>query len=162
MIHITVYHTIANGLVERFHRQLKSTLKSNTKSDLWMKSLPLILLGIRTALKENIHCTAAELIYVFFCSHFCGMSGCCRNKEICLLFFGLFVHIFCVCHRLCHDNWMCAIDGLRDFLVILFEYSLPPNEVDPLYYVSQLKTIMQSLQLVPPCMHNAQFILVRT
>ncbi len=28
-----------------------------------MESLPLVLLGIRTALKEDTHCTAAELVY---------------------------------------------------------------------------------------------------
>ena len=29
----------------------------------WCKALPLILLGIRTAIKQDCHCTAAELVY---------------------------------------------------------------------------------------------------
>lgn len=30
---------------------------------MWTDSLPLILLGIRTTLKEDLHCTTAELVY---------------------------------------------------------------------------------------------------
>ena len=59
----TSYHPQANGMVERFHRQLKAALKAQPKSDDWMLSLPLILLGIRTALKQDISSTAAELVY---------------------------------------------------------------------------------------------------
>ena len=58
----TSYHPLANGLVERFHRQLKAALKTRPQST-WVESLPLVLLGIRTALKEDLHCTAAELVY---------------------------------------------------------------------------------------------------
>ena len=58
----TSYHPQANGLVERFHRQLKAALKTHPQST-WVESLPLVLLGIRTALKEDLHCTAAELVY---------------------------------------------------------------------------------------------------
>ena len=59
----TSYHPIANGMVERFHRQLKAALKSHSAELGWIKSLPLVLLGIRSALKEDIGCTAAELVY---------------------------------------------------------------------------------------------------
>ena len=59
----TSYHPIANGMVERFHRQLKAALKSYSVESGWIKSLPLVLLGIRSALKEDIGCTAAELVY---------------------------------------------------------------------------------------------------
>jgi hypothetical protein len=48
------YHPVANGLVERFHRQLKAA---------WAESLPLVLLGIRTALKKDLGCSKAELVY---------------------------------------------------------------------------------------------------
>ena len=57
------YHPIANGIVERFHRQLKSSIKACHNPITWTDSLPLILLGIRTTLKEDLHCTAAELVY---------------------------------------------------------------------------------------------------
>ena len=55
----TAYHPAANGLVERFHRQLKC---SHTPH-LWVDSLPLVLLGIRTAVKEDLKCSAAEMVY---------------------------------------------------------------------------------------------------
>ena len=62
-IHTTAYHPIADGLIERLHRQLKAALKTYPTPERWMTSLPMVLLGVCTALKENIHCTAAELVY---------------------------------------------------------------------------------------------------
>ena len=62
-IRTTSYHPIANGLVERFHRQLKAALKSHPNPTNWVDSLPMVLLGIRTALKDDLHCSAAELVY---------------------------------------------------------------------------------------------------
>ena len=59
----TAYHPIANGLVERFHRQMKAALKASPHPNQWTEMLPMTLLGICTALKEDITCTAAELVY---------------------------------------------------------------------------------------------------
>ena len=59
----TAYHPQANGMVERFHRQLKAALKAQENPDAWMEMLPLILLGIRTALKEDLNATTAEMVY---------------------------------------------------------------------------------------------------
>jgi len=59
----TAYHPCANGLVERFHRQLKGALKGHPNQEHWSDIVPLILLGIRSALKEDIGCSAAELVY---------------------------------------------------------------------------------------------------
>ena len=62
-IRTTAYHPISNGLIERFHRQLKAALKSQPDPTQWTDALPMVLLGIRTAVKEDSHCTAAEMVY---------------------------------------------------------------------------------------------------
>ena len=62
-IRTTAYHPCANGVVERFHRQLKAALKATPDPNQWVKSLPLVLLGIRTNVKQDINCTSAELVY---------------------------------------------------------------------------------------------------
>ena len=59
----TAYHSIANGMVERFHRQLKAALKAQPHPQHWTTSLPMVLLGVRTAFKVDLGCTAAELVY---------------------------------------------------------------------------------------------------
>ncbi|GBN62978.1 hypothetical protein AVEN_264442-1 [Araneus ventricosus] len=61
-IRTTVYHPIANGIVERFHRHLKSSIKAH-ESTQWSEILPTVLLGIRTAVKEDIKQSCAELVY---------------------------------------------------------------------------------------------------
>lgn len=50
-------------MVERFHRQLKASLKASPHPERWTDMLHLALLGIRTTLKEDLKCTAAELVY---------------------------------------------------------------------------------------------------
>ena len=59
----TAYHPAANGMVERFHRQLKAVLKAYPTSTNWMEYLPFVLLGIRASIKEDIGHTPAELLY---------------------------------------------------------------------------------------------------
>ena len=48
---------------ELFHHQLKAALKSHPNLTKWVDSLPMVLLGIRTTLKDDLHCNAAELVY---------------------------------------------------------------------------------------------------
>ena len=62
-IRTTAYHPSANGLVERFHRQLKGTIKCLPDTTHCTKAIPLILLGIRTTIIQDCHCTTAELVY---------------------------------------------------------------------------------------------------
>jgi hypothetical protein len=59
----TAYHPAANGMVERFHRQLKSSLMANGDVRNWSEHLPLVLLGIRSSVKLEMECCPAELVY---------------------------------------------------------------------------------------------------
>jgi cleavage and polyadenylation specificity factor subunit 1 len=58
----TAYHPQANGLVERMHRTLKSAIKCHTNSN-WPDSIPIVLLGLRATIKEDLNATPAELVY---------------------------------------------------------------------------------------------------
>ena len=62
-IRTTSYHPCANGLVERFHRQLKAALYAQANPLNWLQNLPLVLLGIRSALKPDVGGSAAEVVY---------------------------------------------------------------------------------------------------
>jgi transposase InsO family protein len=42
----TAYHPQANGMVERFHRQMKSALEARENTIRWTEELPMVLLGI--------------------------------------------------------------------------------------------------------------------
>ena len=59
----TAYHPQANGLVERFHRHMKAALRARLTSHNWVDELPWVLLGIRTAPKEDLGTSSAELVY---------------------------------------------------------------------------------------------------
>ena len=59
----TAYHSQANCMIERLHRQLKSSLKTRTTDPYWMDHLPLVLLGLRVAWCEEPGCFPAELVY---------------------------------------------------------------------------------------------------
>nr|VZI14111.1 unnamed protein product [Spirometra erinaceieuropaei] len=62
-IRTTAYHPAANGMVERFHRQLKASQRAAADPENWTDHLPLVLLGIRSALKPDLDCSAAELVF---------------------------------------------------------------------------------------------------
>lgn len=61
-IRTTSYHPQANGLVERFHRDVKAAIMAR-KNAKWSDELPIILLGLRSVVKEDMGCTSAELLY---------------------------------------------------------------------------------------------------
>ena len=61
--HTTAYHPQSNGLIERFHRHLKSSLRARLVGPNWIRELPWVLLGIRTMPKEDLGCSVAELVY---------------------------------------------------------------------------------------------------
>ncbi|KFD67384.1 hypothetical protein M514_20420, partial [Trichuris suis] len=57
----TAYHPQSNGLVERLHRQLKCALTAHVQtSRSWVDALPLVLLGLRTAVKEDLRHAPAD------------------------------------------------------------------------------------------------------
>ena len=58
----TAYHPACNGMVERFHRQLKASITCHA-NDKWTESLPWVLLGIRSAFKKDVQASSAELVY---------------------------------------------------------------------------------------------------
>ncbi|KAL0860008.1 hypothetical protein ABMA27_010323 [Loxostege sticticalis] len=71
-IRTTAYHPQANGMVERWHRTLKSepTKETNELSTLargntekWIYELPTVLLGLRASLRDDTSISAAELVY---------------------------------------------------------------------------------------------------
>ena len=61
-VRTTAYHPQSNGLIERFHRRLKEGIKARS-SDSWVQVLPSILLGIRTAVRDDTDCSPSEMLY---------------------------------------------------------------------------------------------------
>ena len=50
-------------MIERFHRQLKAALRSYPDQQRWSEYVPVVLLGCRAAIKEDLGYSPAELIY---------------------------------------------------------------------------------------------------
>ncbi|KMQ85181.1 gag-pol protein [Lasius niger] len=61
-IHTTAYHPAANRMVERLHRQMKTSIKCHA-TEAWTEVLPVVMMEIRAAYKEDLHATPAELVY---------------------------------------------------------------------------------------------------
>ena len=59
----TAYQPQSNGMVERFHRQLKDALRARECVAEWAAHLPWVLLGLRAAPKEDSAVSSAELVY---------------------------------------------------------------------------------------------------
>ena len=57
------YHPQSNGMVERFQRQLKNSLRARLASADWVLHLPWVLLGVRIAPKDITNVSSAELLY---------------------------------------------------------------------------------------------------
>ncbi|GBP65080.1 Transposon Tf2-8 polyprotein [Eumeta japonica] len=54
----TAYHSACNGLVERFHRQLKTAITCHANEH-WTECLPLVLLGVRSPYKDDLKASCA-------------------------------------------------------------------------------------------------------
>lgn len=60
----TAFHPQANGMVERFHRRLKSALVARLLgSDDWPDELPWVMLGLRTAPCADTDLSPAEVVF---------------------------------------------------------------------------------------------------
>ena len=62
--HSTAYHPQAQGMVERFNRTLKSSLRCTGNPSLWYDHLPWVLLALRNTPKEDLcHASPCELVF---------------------------------------------------------------------------------------------------
>ncbi|KAK3792031.1 hypothetical protein RRG08_055298 [Elysia crispata] len=61
--HTSVCHPQTNGMIERFHRTLKTALKACLTGPNWVEELPWVLLGLRATPKEDLGYSSAELVY---------------------------------------------------------------------------------------------------
>jgi transposase InsO family protein len=59
----SAFHPQSNGMIERFHRQLKEALKARQCGSAWAEHVPWVLLGLRCAPKEESGVSAAEAVY---------------------------------------------------------------------------------------------------
>lgn len=49
-------------MVERLHRQLKAAIRCHERSS-WIDTLPIVLFGLRTAWKDDLKSTAADIVF---------------------------------------------------------------------------------------------------
>lgn len=61
-IRTTAYHPASNGMIERWHRSLKTAIKCHGSTE-WVDLLPTVLLGLRTSVKEDLNISVAEMLY---------------------------------------------------------------------------------------------------
>ena len=59
----TSYRPQSNGMVERFHLQLKAAIMAHESPNPWTTTLPAVLLASRSALKELLGRSATEIVY---------------------------------------------------------------------------------------------------
>ena len=58
--HTTAFHPQSNGILERYHRVLKASLRARLKGPNWSAALPWVLLGLRTTPKEDSNISPAD------------------------------------------------------------------------------------------------------
>ena len=61
--HTSAYHSQANGMIERFHRTLKTALKARLTGPYWVEELPWVLLGLGTTPQKDLGYSSAELVH---------------------------------------------------------------------------------------------------
>ena len=63
LINTTSYNPTANGIVERYHRVLKASIKAQKQPSDWYSNLGWILLGLRTTIRNDMDFSSAEMLY---------------------------------------------------------------------------------------------------
>ena len=59
-VQTTAYHPQSNGMVERWHRQLKDALRAREAAEKWEEHLPWVMLGLRATPKDESGISAGE------------------------------------------------------------------------------------------------------
>lgn len=62
-IRTTSYHPQSNGMVERWHRVLKTAIIARGNSTNWSHELPTVLLGLRTTIRQDCSLSPAQMVY---------------------------------------------------------------------------------------------------
>ena len=60
----TSFHPQSNGMIERFHCSLKSSLRARAADSDWVSHLPLVLLGLRSVPKEDTGFSISEAVFL--------------------------------------------------------------------------------------------------
>ena len=63
LINTTSYNPKANGIVERYHRVLKTSIKAQKQPSDWDSNLGWILLGLRTTIRNDMDFSPANMLY---------------------------------------------------------------------------------------------------
>ena len=63
LTHSTPYHPICNSMVERSFRTLKASLRAQENPNNWTDNLPLVLLGLRSTVKEDLDVSSAQMVF---------------------------------------------------------------------------------------------------
>ncbi|XP_026695294.2 uncharacterized protein LOC113475388 [Ciona intestinalis] len=63
LIFTTSFHPMSDGMAERFFRSLKASIMAQTNENGWLGNLPWVMLGLRSAYKQDLKCSCAELVY---------------------------------------------------------------------------------------------------
>ncbi|GFU06695.1 transposon Tf2-6 polyprotein [Trichonephila clavipes] len=61
-IHSASYHPQSNGMIEGFHMHLKSAIIAHENTG-WTDILPIVLLGLHSAMKNDLKATSTQLVY---------------------------------------------------------------------------------------------------
>ena len=123
----TAYHPIANVLVECFHRQLKVALNYQSIPERWTNLLPMMWSGVRTALKNDLHCSAirhylalsCQILPEFALLFVTNTPGCSWRVYRCWKTGNSMEPIFLVLTSLCHQKFI-LLKTVTDFNLAYF------------------------------------------